>query len=413
MRRPWLAAGGPRDGISQRGAGAELISSIPGETTDLRVARLILWAVLSSYGTLQAINVLNSPIASHGGKLAAGFAALTVVFVLQLFNSAAAAAQWPAWRRLIMLAAQAGATYFPLVVFREEWGSMGGYLAGSVLLLVPGWGAWALFAAVVASMLVYPLSIGLGAANVAYLTVATFDAGLVVFGMSRLSLVVRYLHAARGELAQLAIVRERVRFARDLHDLLGYSLSAITLKAELARRLVDGNPGRSRDEIAELLDIARQALADVRTVSSGYRNISLSKEAASVASLLTTAGIDARVEISCGPLDERVDTVLATVVRESVTNMLRHSVARACSIEARQEGELIQLRMLNDGIPRNAATGRRGGGLENLAARLEAIGGRLTATVRDGQFDLLAQAPVRPSDAPSATPANAGPDEDA
>jgi two-component system sensor histidine kinase DesK len=150
-------------------------------------------------------------------------------------------------------------------------------------------------------MLVYPLRLGLSAYFVAYLTASTFDTGLVVFGLSRLSLVIRYVHAARGELAQLAIVRERVRFSRDLHDLLGYSLSAITLKAELARRLVSANPGRSRDEIAELLDIARQALADVRTVSSGYRNISLSKEAASVASLLTTAGIDTQVEISCGP----------------------------------------------------------------------------------------------------------------
>jgi two-component system, NarL family, sensor histidine kinase DesK len=198
-----------------------------------------------------------------------------------------------------------------------------------------------------------------------------------------------------------------VRFARDLHDLLGYSLSAITLKAELARRLVPVNPGRSRDEIAELLDIARQALADVRTVSSGYRNISLSKEAASVASLLTTAGIDARVEINCGPLDERVDTVLATVVRESVTNMLRHSQARTCSIEARQAGEVIVLRMLNDGVPRSSATGRRGGGLENLAARLEAIGGQLTVTIRDGQFDLLAETPAKPPQAEAAPSAPA------
>jgi two-component system sensor histidine kinase DesK len=127
--------------------------------------------------------------------------------------------------------------------------------------------------------------------------------------------------------------------------------------------------------------------------------------------LLSAAGIDVRVEISCGPLDERVDTVLATVVRESVTNMLRHSHARACSIEARQAGEVIVLRMLNDGVPRNAATGRRGGGLENLAARLEAIGGRLTATIRDGQFELLAEAPARPPQAAATRPTAAATDE--
>jgi two-component system sensor histidine kinase DesK len=212
-----------------------------------------------------------------------------------------------------------------------------------------------------------------------------------------LSLIVRYVHAARGELVQLALVRERVRFARDLHDLLGYSLSAITLKAEVARRLVDGNPGRSRDEITELLDIARQALADVRAVSSGYRSISLSKEAAAVGSLLVTAGIGARVDISCGPLDERVDTVLATVVRESVTNMLRHSAARSCSIEARHVGEVIRLRVLNDGVPRGAVTGRHGGGLENLSARLAAVDGRLMVTIdKDGQFDVMAEVPAAP-----------------
>jgi two-component system sensor histidine kinase DesK len=118
-----------------------------------------------------------------------------------------------------------------------------------------------------------------------------------------------------------------------------------------------------------------------------------------VASLLTTAGIDARVEVDCGPLDERVDTVLATVVRESVTNILRHSNARACSIKAHQAGDVIMLQMLNDGIPRNAATGRLGGGLENMATRLEAIGGQLTATIHNGQFDLIAQVPATPPEA--------------
>jgi two-component system sensor histidine kinase DesK len=379
---------------------------VTGEFPGVRVARMVLLAVLCGYATVGAIYFATSPVNSHAGKLAVAYAGIAIIFVGQAVNSSAAAARWPTWRILAMLAVMAAATYLPLLVVGFVWEGLAGFLAGSVLLLVRGWYAWALYAAVVASMpVITSLGFGLGAYVVGYETVNALAVGLLVFGLSRLSLVIRYVHAARGELAQLAVVRERVRFARDLHDLLGYSLSAITLKAELARRLVPANPGRSRDEIAELLDIARQALADVRTVSSGYRNISLSKEAASVASLLTTAGIDARVEISCGPLDERVDTVLATVVRESVTNMLRHSQARVCSIEARQAGDVIQLRMLNDGVPRNAATGRRGGGLENLAARLEAIGGRLTATVSEGQFDLLAEAPARPPETTTTPPA--------
>jgi len=308
------------------------ISPATSELPDVRVARLVLLAVLCGYATVEAINFGTFPADSHAGKLTVAYAGIAVILVSQFFNSSAAAARWPAWRRWAMLAVMAAATYLPLLVVGDGWEGLAGFLAGSVLLLVPGWAAWALFGTVVASMLGLSLGYGVDAYFVGFAAVSALAVGLFVFGLSRLSQVISYVHAARGELAQLAVVRERVRFARDLHDLLGYSLSAITLKAELARRLVSANPGRSRDEIAELLDIARQALADVRTVSSGYRNISLSKEAASVASLLITAGIDARVEISCGPLDERVDTVLATVVRESVTNMLRHSQARGCSI---------------------------------------------------------------------------------
>jgi two-component system sensor histidine kinase DesK len=354
-------------------------------------------AVLAGYASVSVIEIATSPVGAHAGRLAITYLAMAVIFAAQFLNSSSSAAQWPWRRRVAMLAAQAVATYLPLTIVGNYWLGLGGFLAGSMLLLVPGWAAWGLYAAVVASMpIISWLGFGGSAANVAYALLAAVTLGLFVFGLSRLSLIVRYAHAARGDLAQLAIVRERVRFARDLHDLLGYSLSAITLKAELARRLVAANPGRSRDEIAELLDIARQALADVRTVSSGYRSISLSKEADGVASLLTAAGIEARIEISCGPLEEQADTVLATVVRESVTNMLRHSNARTCSVEAHLTDDVVRLRIRNDGIERGATTSRRNGGLENLAARLHAIGGQLTATIHDGQFDLLAEAPATP-----------------
>jgi two-component system sensor histidine kinase DesK len=185
-----------------------------------------------------------------------------------------------------------------------------------------------------------------------------------------------------------------MRFARDLHDLLGYSLSAITLKAELTRRLVGSNPARARDEIAEVIDIARQALADVRDVSGGYRNMSLAKEASSVTSLLSAAGIDVRVEVDHGALGEHIDTVLATVLREAVTNMLRHSTTQRCRIQASQAGETVRLEVINDGVPRSARSHRPGGGLENLNARVRAAGGSLTVrTTPEGTFELVAEAP--------------------
>jgi two-component system, NarL family, sensor histidine kinase DesK len=408
VRAGWLTGQVPgTDGIPARAmAGQELTAFSPPGAYEIhggqRLARLIVLTVLCAFLVVQLIDILDSPLPAHGLKLSVGIASICLVFILELFISSASSETWSGRRRLGMLLAQAAVTYLPLVVLGAEWGGMAGFFGGSILLLVPGLAAWALFAAVVLSMLIVPIVTGLDAYNVAYLTVATMDIGLVVFGLSRLTLVIRYLHATRAELAQLAVVRERMRFARDLHDLLGYSLSAITLKAELTRRLVGVNPERARDELADLLDVSRQALADVRMVASGYRNMSLSKEAASVVSLLATAGITAQVEINCGALDEGIDTVLATVLREAVTNMLRHSTAQNCTVEANVSDDAATLRVTNDGVPGPAASRRDGGGLDNLASRLEAVGGSLTTRVGDdGRFDVLATVPMAAETAPT------------
>jgi two-component system sensor histidine kinase DesK len=364
-----------------------------------RLARIILLTVLCGFVAVELINVLSTPGPSQGLVKTVGIASICVLFTLQVFISSQAVTGWPLLPRVGMLLAQALVTYLPLLVLGSQWAGMAGWLAGSILLLIPGLIAWVLFSAVILSVLVGSLIAGLDSYSTAYLTVANLDTGLVVFGLSQLTFIIRYLKATRTELAQLAVVRERVRFSRDLHDLLGYSLSAITLKAELTRRLVDSNPARARDELVELLDVARQALADVRLVASGYRDMSLSKEAAAVLSLLSTASISARVEIDCGPLDEKVDTVLATVLREAVTNMLRHSAAKNCTVMARTADDEVRLQVTNDGVPPSAASRRDGGGLENLAVRLEAVGGKLTVSRHDDRFDVLATVAM-------ATPAN-------
>jgi len=417
VRAGWLTGQVPgTDGVAARAtAGQDVTAASLSGNYEVhggqRLARVIVLTVLCAFLAVQLIDILDSPFPDQGLKLPAGIVSICLVFILGLFISSPSSETWPWRRRLGMLLAQGVVTYLPLVALGAEWGGMAGFFGGSILLLVPGLAAWALFAAVVLSMLVAPILSGLDAYIVAYLTVATMDIGLIVFGLSRLGLVIRYLHATRAELAQLAVVRERMRFARDLHDLLGYSLSAITLKAELTRRLVGPNPERARDELADLLDVARQALADVRLVASGYRNMSLSKEAASVASLLATAGITAQVEISCEALDEDIDTVLATVLREAVTNMLRHSSAQKCTVEADVTGDTATLRVTNDGVSASAASRRDGGGLENLAQRLEAVGGRLTTqTSADGWFHVLATVPLPVEAGPPDTgPPDTGP----
>jgi two-component system sensor histidine kinase DesK len=376
-----------------------------------RLARAVLLAVLCSYVAVQVINVVTAPLSSYGLKLAVDIAALVGVFALTAMVTSASAEHWPPWRRTATLLAEAAITYLPLIMLGTYWADMAGFLAGSALLLLSGWVAWSLFTAVIASMIPVAAAAHVGVYGAAYLTLSTLVLGLVVFGLARLSLAITYVYSTRGELAQLAVIRERMRFARDLHDLLGYSLSAITLKAEVTKRLVASNPGRARDELAEVLDIARQALADVRTVASGYRNISLAKEASSVASLLTTAGINSRIGICSGALDETVDTVLATVLRETVTNMLRHSTPRNCVIEAAVADGSIQLSVSNDGVPRSALSRRRGGGLDNLRTRLEAIGGTLNVEAgTDGWYRVRAETPLEPPGTPE--PA-ASPDADA
>jgi two-component system sensor histidine kinase DesK len=387
--------------MSGPGPEAEGLSGSP------RLARVIVLAVLSAFAAVQAIDELTAPFRSRAEALTIGFTSLTVLFVLAVLITSPSVPRWPAWCRWATLLAEGVVTYLPLLFLFNEWAGMAGFFAGATLLLASGWVAWALFAAAVGSMFVLPLLENLGPYLVAYFTLSTLVIGLVVFGLARLSAIISYVHATRGELAQLAIIRERMRISRDLHDLLGYSLSAITLKAELSKRLVDVNPAQARDELAELLDISRQALADVRTVAHGYRSISLAKEAASVTSLLATASITASVEVNCGALDERADTVLATVLREAVTNVLRHSTAQTCRISANRVFDVIELRILNDGVPASAASSQHQGGIANLTARLEAIGGKLTTTVRDdGWFDLLAEAPSR---APTAGKGPLGP----
>jgi two-component system sensor histidine kinase DesK len=136
-------------------------------------------------------------------------------------------------------------------------------------------------------------------------------------------------------------------------------------------------------------------------VASGYREMSLETEAAAVAEVMAAADVQVEADITCGRLHPLVDTVLATALREGVTNILRHSKVQSCAITAAVKGETVRLTLVNDGVvsqeaPRTGGGGS-GSGLGNLRTRLTEIGGRLTTeTTRDGRFRLVAEAPVKP-----------------
>jgi len=360
-----------------------------------RIAIGILYFALSAVLLQTTVNLLS--IDPRPAVLFICLGCFAPIYVMQLVHSLPRAKALRERYRYWTLPAQAVLTYAPILVLGRSWGAAAGFLAASMLLLLPGRASWAMFGLVAGSMGVLGIITDSGLVGTLYMVVSTMMSGLMVFGLSRLSNLVTELHQARGQLARIAVAQERLRFARDLHDLLGYSLSSITLKSEVAIRLVSRHPDRTRDELASILDISRQALADVRAVASSYRDMSLISEAASAEAILATADITAHVKVACEPLSDPADTVLATVLREGVTNMLRHSKVQHCRIEADERGGVVTLSIVNDGLGSNpdaTPEPRRGSGIDNLRARVQAVGGRLTAGVcEDGLFQLVAEVP--------------------
>lgn len=331
--------------------------------------------------------------------MATRFLALAACSLL-ILHFWAATAMRPIPMRLAILAAQALVTYFPLLLqpASVQYYPLVGWLAGSVLLTLTGRRAWLISGLIAASAVVEASMVGLGNSKVTYLELETIGAALIIYAFSRLTLLARQAHIDGDDIAQLAVIRERMRIARDLHDLLGYSLSAIILKAELAGRVLTSRPDQARAETGEVIRMARQALDDVRLVSRGSRHISLAKEANSVTGILAAAGISAEVEVQCGPLNPDVDAALAAVLREALTNVLRHSSPKSCTVKADRSEETVRLRITNDGVPCAAhASGNRDsdGGLANLDLRLREVRGHLTTrTTADGQFELIAEVPA-------------------
>ncbi|WP_175408017.1 sensor histidine kinase [Streptomyces sp. TRM64462] len=362
-----------------------------------RLARIVLLAALASYLLITTLNIFSARLPP--AVTAAALVCLVAIFVIQLGHSRPGARLAPRWRKGATLGTQALLTYLPIVVFRAEWGAMAGFFSGSLLLLLPPKWAWTLYGAVGLSMLVPPALDGRAALDSVYLCQSTLLTGLVVYGLSRLADLVRVLHETRGQLTQMAVTRERLRFARDLHDLLGFSLSAITLKSELIHRLVPTHPQRAMDEIRDVLAISRQSLADVRTVASGLREMSLADELTSAQSLLAAADVEVRADLRAGTMSRQVNTVMAAVLREAVTNLLRHSKATYCEIVAVGSGGRVRLSVRNDGVDPDYRdlSPHSGSGLGNLATRLADVDGELT-TVRgtEGTFLLVADAAAIP-----------------
>ncbi|GLX00067.1 histidine kinase [Microtetraspora sp. NBRC 16547] len=201
-------------------------------------------------------------------------------------------------------------------------------------------------------------------------------------------------HAGREAQARLAVAEERLRFARDLHDLVGHQLSAIAVKSELAVRLSDADAAAAKDEMAEVRGLARTALRELRETVRGYRRLDLNAELAAVRGVLEAAGVSCRLHLPYREVPEDVAPVFAWVVREAATNVLRHSSASRCDITVRHSEEAAVLEVRNDGVTRRAVEDI-GSGLAGMGERLAAVGGTLTARpTGSGEFVLRAVAPL-------------------
>jgi two-component system sensor histidine kinase DesK len=221
----------------------------------------------------------------------------------------------------------------------------------------------------------------------------TFMGSMLVLVVKRLIWYVRQLHNARAELAQAAVAEERLRFARDLHELLGHTLTLIVVKAQVVRRLAATDPVAAGAAGADIEQIGRKALVEVREAVTGYRERGFSDELDGARSALYGAGIDVSIETAGTPLPAIVDSVFGWAVREGTTNVIRHSGARHCVIAVRRAGDEATLEIRDDGSGGSPAG--TGNGLRGLRERLAAAGGTLAAApLPGGGFRLVATVPV-------------------
>ena len=227
---------------------------------------------------------------------------------------------------------------------------------------------------------------------------------LIGFAMSGVGQLVRTtieLRKARATVAQLAANEERLRLARDLHDLLGHSLSLITLKSELAGRMLPDHPDKAAQQVADIEQVSRQALVDVREAVTGYRRPRLAAELAGTQVALTAAGVVAEVpeEPDLTGIPEEAESALAWALREAVTNVVRHSGADRCVVQVlrRQtlDGPTLELTVEDNGS--GGSGNGPGNGLTGLTERLEKAGGTLEAARVKHGFRLVARVPAAAS----------------
>ncbi|MGH3713020.1 MAG: histidine kinase [Micromonosporaceae bacterium] len=342
---------------------------------------------------------LAPPLGSPVPVLGAGVA----LVLLQLWHSLAAVRLdrpygWPATYAGVLALA-----YVPHPWWAPSWVEASWFAMASSLMLLRGrvriavFGALAGFAASWHLVVFAPdTALAVGRSVVAGLILPV--PALILFGATRLVYALDELEANRAELAELAVRRERLRLSRNLHDLLGQSLTAVSLKGDLALRLLPTDPRAARAEVADLSRLARDTLQGMRAVTYDTHAVSLRGESDSAVTLLRAAGVVPSIDEQVTDLPPVVDAMLGWALREGVANVLRHSDAETCRIIVRTRGHRVRLEIVNDGVaPPTAGQAGQGSGLDGLTARAEALGGFVAAGLAgDDGFRLVVEIPAAP-----------------
>lgn len=354
-----------------------------------RLGAVLIWLAFIIFPLVDAIGK-REPAVKHG--LVIGAAALFVAAYIGMVIT------WRAGRQTrltiaLFVALLAAAT--ALTVFQaSSWGFLFTYCAACAAFLAPaGAGIYAVLSCSALAGITTAIAGANGGTVISYVA-SSAGIGLLMLVMSDLRQRNAQLNEARAELASMAVAQERERFARDLHDLLGHSLSVITLKAELAGRMLADRPGDAAREIAELEQVARTALSEVRDAVSGYRQPTLDGELAGARMALAAAGVETDVQEARVPLDPTVEAVLAWAVREGATNVIRHSGAHHCTLRISASLTDAGVEVIDDGVGEEAS--RNGGhGIAGLAERAGLVNGRIEAgALAGGGYRLAVTVPV-------------------
>ncbi|MFC4909005.1 sensor histidine kinase [Actinomadura gamaensis] len=387
--------------------------TIDGEDPGRSRPRRAFWA---AFGLVYSVPLVKIVAGYHGPRLVLAVLAV-IAFVTLYMATPLTMTSWmvPPRRRTYVLFG-----LFALVcvglpfAFGAEWVGMPIYLSIVAAMTLPlkivpyGVVSAAALAALQCRLL------GVGRNGLLTIAMTALSIGLFMLAFRHARTLVQQLREARAETTRLAAANERLRIARDLHDLLGHSLSLIVLKSELARRMAPRDVDRAIAEVNDIESVAREALRDVRATISGYRRRDLTGELDGARAVLTAAGIEPVVRTSGTPLPDDADGLFGWAVREAVTNVVRHSRAHRCEIAVRREAGAAVLTVTDDGKASEASF-TPGNGLTGLAERIDAAGGTLTAKPRpSGGFAVTASLPLSPSappgpDGPSGPPEPSGP----